>query len=190
MAGRSLALWLGLALLAGGVRFAAFESAAPVALLGDENYYVSVADNLARGRGHVYVGELEGEARAWRPPGHAWLLSLLVDPQRAADGPATRDAALVTRLQRSQLWLGTALVLLTAALGAALFDPRTGWVAGLLAALSPALVAHSHYLWSETSFAVLLLASSRRPAITASTIATVYRASDTRATRPVPVPPL
>lgn len=36
--------------------------------------------------------------------------------------------------------------------------------------------------------AVLLLASSRRPAMTASTIATVYRASDTRATRPVPVP--
>ncbi|MBW2268870.1 MAG: glycosyltransferase family 39 protein [Deltaproteobacteria bacterium] len=159
MPARRLAPWLALALLAGSVRWGAFETAQPVALLGDENYYVEVADNLARGRGHLYVGQLEGEARAWRPPGHAWLLSLGIDTQRPAREAPELDTAVVARLQRSQIWLGTALVLLTAALGRSLFDARSGWLAGGLAALYPALIAHSHYLWSETWFSVQLLAA-------------------------------
>jgi 4-amino-4-deoxy-L-arabinose transferase-like glycosyltransferase len=159
MLARRLAPWLALALLAAGVRWIAFETAQPVALLGDENYYVEVADNLAHGRGHLYVGALEGEARAWRAPGHPWLLSLGIDSQGKERGAPVEDAELVARLQRSQLWLGSALVLLTAALGRALFDARSGWLAGALAALYPALIAHSHYLWSETLFAVQLLAA-------------------------------
>ena len=159
MLAHRLAPWLTLALLAGGVRWIAFESAQPVALLGDENYYVEVADNLARDRGHLYVGELEGEALAWRPPGYAWLLSLHIDTERLASDAPGQDTAVVARLQRSQVWLGAALVLLTAALGRALFDPRSGWLAGGLAAFYPALIAHSHYLWSETWFAVQLLAA-------------------------------
>ena len=157
---RQLAAWIALALLAGGVRWLAFESAQPVSLLYDENYYVEVADNIAGGRGHVYDGAMEGESRAWRPPGFAWLLALGIDPDSRAEGviPA-RDSALVARLQRSQIWLGTALVLLTAALGRALFDVRSGWLAGALAALYPALIAQSHYLWSETWFSLQVLAA-------------------------------
>jgi len=58
-----------------------------------------------------------------------------------------------------QVALGSLLVLLTALLGTALFDVRTGFAAGVLAAVSPALIAQSHYLWSETLFAVLITAA-------------------------------
>ena len=98
MATRQLAAWLCLALLAGGLRWLAFESAQPVALLYDENYYIEVADNLAAGRGHLYVGAMEGESRAWRPPGYAWLLSRGLDPAaRAEDVAPAQDTALVAR---------------------------------------------------------------------------------------------
>jgi len=167
---RALLLLLGLALLAGAVRLAVYETAAPVGLVGDENYYVEVADRLARGEGHLYVGIAEGEARAWRPPAHPWLMSQIVDPSRPRAHRAFEDAALVRRLQQLQLGLGTLLVVLTALLGRALFDARTGWLAGLFAALYPALVVHSHYLWTENLFAVLLtagllgvVAQERRP---------------------------
>lgn len=148
----TLALFVGLVLLAGGVRWLAFELAQPVATLGDENYYAEVADSIARGEGHVYVGALEGESRAWRPPGHAWLLSLVADSDDTTPTP-------IARFQRLQLLWGTLLVALTALLGSVLFDARTGLLAALLAAFSPTLIAHSHFLWSENVFAVLVMAA-------------------------------
>ncbi|HJO25007.1 MAG: glycosyltransferase family 39 protein [Myxococcota bacterium] len=146
----TLALLAGLLIIAGGLRWLAFETARPVATLGDENYYAQVADSIARGDGHIYIGKFEGASRAWRPPAHAWLLSLAAAPDGAANTP-------VVRFQRLQILWGTLLVLLTALLGRALFDLRTGVLAGLLAALCPALIAHSHFLWSETLFAVLVM---------------------------------
>ena len=76
----TLALLAVLLIVAGALRWLAFETARPVEPLGDENYYAEVADSIARGDGHVYVGKLEGESRAWRPPAHAWLLSLAANP--------------------------------------------------------------------------------------------------------------
>ena len=143
-----------LLLLGGGLRLVALEAAEPLRLVGDENYYVQVANHIAQGRGHLYVGGLEGPARAWRPPAHAWILSRLVDAVAAPD--PSGDPALLRRLAALQVALGSLLVLLTALLGVALFDARTGLMAGALAAVYPALVAHSHYLWSETLFAVLM----------------------------------
>jgi 4-amino-4-deoxy-L-arabinose transferase-like glycosyltransferase len=58
----------------------------------------------------------------------------------------------------AQLALGTVLVALVFLLGQALFDARTGLLAALIAAIYPELVAYSHFLWSETLFAVLLVA--------------------------------
>ncbi len=154
---KTLAALAGLAVVAFALRLLVFESTAPVGLLGDENYYVEVADHIARGEGHLYVGAAEGPTRAWRPPLHPWLLSHRIDADTPRpDGPGS-DAVLVARLQRMQVVLGAALVVLTALVGRALFDARTGWLAGGIAALYPALVAHSHYLWTETLFATLMM---------------------------------
>ena len=154
---RALAALAGLAVAALAIRLVAFEALAPVGLLGDENYYVQVADHLARGEGHLYVGAAEGPTRAWRPPLHPWLLSRALDAETPRQAEPSANVALVTRLQRLQIALGAALVVLTALLGRALFDARTGWLAGGIAAVYPALVAHSHYLWTETLFATLVM---------------------------------
>jgi hypothetical protein len=153
--------WLrvgGIALLAAALRLLVFEAARPVATTGDETYYVEVADHLARGRGHLYVGEAEGESRAWRPPAHPWLLSRFLDPGRPERTDPAAEPRAVARLQRVQIALGVLLVALTAVLGRALFDARTGLLAAGLAAIDPALVAQSHMLWSETLFSALVTA--------------------------------
>lgn len=154
---RTFAALAGLAVAAFALRLAVFESTAPVGLLGDENYYVEVAERMASGEGHLYVGAAEGPTRAWRPPLHPWLLSHVVDGEAPRTGQPGADGARVARLQRLQVLLGTALVVLTTLLGRALFGPRTGWLAGGIAAVYPALLVHSHYLWTETLFAVLVL---------------------------------
>jgi hypothetical protein len=153
--------WLALAALAGlayGLRAGALEAALPLRLLGDEVYYAQVAAHIAEGRGHVYVGRAEGEAWAWRPPLHPWLLSLFVDAQSSGAGDPAQSPELLLPLARLQVALGALLVALTGLLGRALFDERTGLLAAGIAALDPALIAHSHYLWSENLFAVLVTA--------------------------------
>ncbi len=137
---------LGLLALAAGLRLAAMEQVAPYRLVGDEVYYVMVATHLAEGQGYLYRDSLGVESRALRPPAHAAILSLLVGGGRRP-------------LLQLQVALGTLLVVLTACLARTLFDARTGLAAGLIAALDPTLVAYSHYLWSETLFAVLVTAA-------------------------------
>ena len=114
---KTLAALAGLAVVAFALRLLVFESTAPVGLLGDENYYVEVADHIARGEGHLYVGAAEGPTRAWRPPLHPWLLSHRIDANMPRpDGPGS-DTVLVARLQRMQVVLGAAPVVLTALVG-------------------------------------------------------------------------
>jgi len=149
--------WLaiaGVALAGGIVRVAALAATFPVALNGDEVYYLDVATNIAAGRGHV--ASATGD-RALRPPLHPYLLSQLVprgDPGEPAAAvvrePSSRRAMLVL-----QVVLSSALVAATGWLGALIFDRRTGIVAAAFAAGSPTLIAFSHYLWAETTFALL-----------------------------------
>jgi hypothetical protein len=149
------AVWMLAAVLAlaGALRWTALQATYPIKTIGDENYYAMTALQIARGRGHVN-GPSPNASRAWRPPAHAYVLSLLADP----DVPLNEFTvpSFLRPMLRLQVVLGTALVAVTALLGAALFDARVGLVAGLLAALYPTLIAHSHYLWSETLFAVLV----------------------------------
>jgi len=159
-----------LTLLAGGLRLALAESTHPVRLVGDEVYYAQVAAHLASGQGHLYVGGLEGEARAWRPPAHPFTLSLVLGRERAVRATAERDPralhAIAERdpgalraMVRLEVVVGALLVAATALLGAALFDARAGLLAGAIAAVHPALVAQSHMLWSEGLFSLLVTLS-------------------------------
>lgn len=134
------------------------ERTFPVRPLGDELYYALVAANLASGLGHVYGRN----SLALRPPAQAFALSLFADPgtllARSPGAGASPSVVLegLRPLVRFEVLLGTLLVLATAGLGTALFDRRTGLVAGLVAALYPNFVAYSHYLWSETLFSLLV----------------------------------
>jgi 4-amino-4-deoxy-L-arabinose transferase-like glycosyltransferase len=156
---RALASLLLLAIAAFALRAYVLERTFPPRLLGDEMYYVVVASNLAAGRGHVY-GE---DARALRPPAHAWLLSRVTEPDVLMDSERTSRTgrrgvhlAALRPLLGVEVALGTALVVVTALLGWGLFDRRTGLVAGAMAAVYPTLVAYSNLLWAETLFALLI----------------------------------
>jgi 4-amino-4-deoxy-L-arabinose transferase-like glycosyltransferase len=144
-----------LALVAGLLRFAIAESTYPVALRGDEIYYVRVAGEIAAGHGHVHPGPTHDRAK--RPPLQAWVLSRFMD----ADWSTTEEKAFesIHRLVRVEVVLGTLLVLAISLLGRAWFGPKAGLVAGLFAAFEPTLVAYSHYLWSETLCALLVAAA-------------------------------
>jgi len=151
-----------LAFAAAALRVWVMEKTFPVKPLGDEMYYIIVAANLADGRGHVYGGD----SRALRPPAHSWLLSRFADPgalMGTSDAPRSRRLGVridqLRPLLRVEVVLGTALVLATALLGWAIFDARTGLVAGCIAAIYPTFVAYSHFLWSETLFALLVTAA-------------------------------
>jgi 4-amino-4-deoxy-L-arabinose transferase-like glycosyltransferase len=150
---RALAALAAIVALGGVLRAVAMEAALPIRLMGDEVYYSKTALQIARGRGHI-DGTAAVASHAWRPPAHAYLLSLFADP----DLPLTEFTVpgFLRPLILLQVWLGTALVALTALLGRALFGERTGLLAGCAAALYPALIAHSHYLWSETLFALVV----------------------------------
>ena len=154
-----LASLLLVAVAALALRVYVLERTFPPRLLGDEMYYVVVASNIAAGRGHIY-GE---DARALRPPAHAWLLSLVTDPDALMKSERTSrtgrrgvQLAALRPLLGVEIALGTALVVATALLGWGLFDRRTGFVAGVIAAVYPTFVAYSHLLWAETLFALLI----------------------------------
>lgn len=146
-------------LVGGALRLALAEATHPVRLVGDEVYYAQVAAHLASGEGHLYVGGLEGEARAWRPPAHPYALSLVLDPERARRASAADDPDQLRALVRVEVLVGALLVAATGLLGAALFDARAGLLAAAIAALHPALIAQGHMLWSEGLFSLLVTLS-------------------------------
>jgi len=143
---RFLLALLGLLVLAGALRVGALAANPSIVPIGDERTYVETAVNIASGAGHVFGPH--GTRAGW-PPAHPWLLSFFVDRDRSGPGERYREG--VRPLLAAQTALGTLLVAMTALLGRALFDARTGLLAGALAALDPTLVAYSHYLWAETS---------------------------------------
>jgi hypothetical protein len=145
---------VGLVLLAAAVRSASFAVAPPTAWVGDEIYYAEVARSIARGEGHVFQDPYGATLRAWRPPGQAALLATGLDSERAHGAEPSVTGLLP--LVWIQIALGSLLAAATAGLGAALFDRRTGTLAGLAVALHPTLVFFSQTLWSETLSAVLI----------------------------------
>src|SRR5512134_3474687 len=107
-----LRLALGVVLLGAALRCLVLAGLPPQRLVGDERYYAEVAANLAAGRGHLF--ERDGVVhRAFRPPGHPWLLSLALPREDARAAAATAPA----RLLALQTLLGSLLVAVAIALG-------------------------------------------------------------------------
>lgn len=144
-----------IALLAAGLRFATLAAVFPPRLTGDELYYVDTAIHLARGEGHY--SEMFRTSAGW-PPAHAFLLSRFLSPAADESYRNLAPSTLATML-RVEVVVSTALAVAIALLGTSLFDPRTGALAGLFAAVYPTFVAYSHFLWSETLFLALLVAA-------------------------------
>jgi 4-amino-4-deoxy-L-arabinose transferase-like glycosyltransferase len=151
---RALPWLLALLLLGGGLRVAAAVWSFPVELRGDEVYYVEVAASIARGQGHRFPEQSGTTTRALRPPGHAFVLAGAIG--RVASPVEARSLGRAVALE---VLIGTLLVFATAWLGRELFDARTGWLAGAVAAVYPTAVAQSHFLWSENLFALLLVSA-------------------------------
>ena len=144
-------LILGIASL--GVRYGVWRAASPVGITGDEVRYLRSAVQLQQGEGYGVGGVRDAR---W-PPAQSFFLSLFL---RAS--PASTDDARVVDSGSPigpQLMLGALLALLTMVLGRELFDTRSGFLAGLLAAFYPTFIGYSHYFWSETLLVVLLTAA-------------------------------
>jgi 4-amino-4-deoxy-L-arabinose transferase-like glycosyltransferase len=154
---RQLVVPLLLIVFAAGLRFGTFAMFPPERLIADEIYYAEVARGLALGEGHHYRDAFDVDARAWRPPGHPFLLSQWLSAERAA-GVDDRVAS-VQPLLWFQLLLGSLLVVGVWALGWVCFGERVALGAGLAAAVYPNLIFFSHSLWSETLTALLLVAA-------------------------------
>ena len=152
--GRGALVLLAIAVLGGGLRWAAMRTLTPHSWVGDEVYYVWVAANIANDNGHLYDGATSLYSFALRPPAYSWLLSRFIDTKAPELRSNLQDS--VRPLLLFQLTLGIILILTTAALGHALFGPRVGLLAALGVAVYPTLIAHSHYFWSETLFSVLV----------------------------------
>ncbi len=153
---------IGIVMLGGGLRLGVMARTFPVRLIGDEIYYSKVALGFAESRGRAGRTTPFPANEAWRPPAHSYFLSLFVprvSAQARPPGPRHLLPTYLRPLVLSQVAIGTSLVAATVALGAALFGARVGLLAGLVTAVEPTLVAHSHYLWSEGLFALLVTAA-------------------------------
>jgi hypothetical protein len=94
----------------GGLRLFVAWWVTPVFIYGDETYYVRVAENIAVGRGHV---DPKDGSFAFRPPAHAYLLSLVADPETSGEKKKGRQTAgwrfLLLEISLSTLLIGTCL---------------------------------------------------------------------------------
>ena len=152
--GRQLLVPLLLIGLAAALRIGAFLAFPPDRLVADEIYYAQVARGIALGEGHHYLDDFGVDLRAWRPPGHPFLLSQGLSVATAAE--VDDRVASVMPLLGFQLVLGSLLVGAVWWLGWACFGPRVALAAGLAAAVYPNLIFFSHSLWSETLTALLI----------------------------------
>ncbi|MCB9897423.1 MAG: tetratricopeptide repeat protein [Planctomycetes bacterium] len=125
-------------------------------LVGDERAY----DAFAR---QVAAGTLQRERAFYQEPLYAWLLGQVYRAFPPGDDAHVETAVAEAPVHRAVIWtqhlLGVLVVLLTATLGARAVSPRTGLLAGLMAAVSGPLVFHeSMLLKAALSLVVLLVA--------------------------------
>ena len=123
-------------------------------LTHDEQEYLALAAGLARGHGFTYPEPQSGTAaQIGRAPGYPAFL--------AAIGAGTTDAsAAPTRVKIAQAILGAVGVWLVAIAAVGAAGPKAGVVAAWMAAVYPPLVWISSYVFSESLYSVLALATA------------------------------
>jgi hypothetical protein len=138
-----------IALVALLLRLAVILLPAHFVLWGDPVDYQYHAIWIANGHGYPPTAiATPGTPSAFRPPAYPYLLGLLY----AVAGIHLTLARILGAV------LGVVTVLLTAQLGAALWDRRIGLLAGAIAAVCPSLIVLNSSLLSETLFLPLELA--------------------------------
>lgn len=138
-----------IALVALLLRLGVILLSAHFVLWGDPVDYQYHAISIATGHGYPPTAiATPGTPSAFRPPAYPYLLGLLY----AIAGIHLTLARMLGAV------LGVVTVLLTAQLGAALWDRRIGLVAGAIAAVCPSLIVLNASLLSETLFLPLELA--------------------------------
>ncbi|HEY8515802.1 MAG TPA: sulfatase-like hydrolase/transferase [Candidatus Binatia bacterium] len=138
MSSRSVAALVAVLLLAAALRLTAVLTWGDVQVLrGDEGWYVRAARSLAAGTG--YTGAL-------RPPGHPALLSVVF-----AAGGDLREARF------AQIAVSLAGIAMLFGIVRAGFGTLAATLSALLMALHPTLISYTHFLWTETLVATLLL---------------------------------
>jgi 4-amino-4-deoxy-L-arabinose transferase-like glycosyltransferase len=151
---------LAVLLVAFCVRVFALWPAAHATLVNDERSYVQRAEALLDGQG--FLGSYQSWVRhqgtavmdlpqypgAFQPPGYTAFVA----------GVMALSGRSLTAVRLVQVVLSTLTVWLVYRLGLAWFGARPGLAAAWLCALSPELIAFSHYFWSETLFTFLMLA--------------------------------
>lgn len=147
--------WTGIAVAVGLVLrllWVGVASREPVGL-ADPLRYLEAARGIASGDG--YLEFLSGEPTAYYPPGYPFFLGAVV--WLARHTPLTDDAVLLAGI--IQALLGTATVVLAAALARRLLGAASGVATAVILALYPNLIFHSATLLSETLFMALFVAA-------------------------------
>ena len=116
---------------------------------GDTNWY------MQNGRDLVSTGKTAGPLQT--PPLYLVLTGVVqvLVPGGPSEGRAYNDAEMQT-LRTLQAFLGALLVACVTILGRRLFSARAGWWAGLVTAISPALIVEAGNLITESVFLALI----------------------------------
>jgi 4-amino-4-deoxy-L-arabinose transferase-like glycosyltransferase len=129
-------------------------------LTHDEREYLLLARNVAEGRGFVHLqpdGTPAPGEHFGRAPVYPVLLTAVI---RVTGAPPTADVQLLRAIRIVQAVLGGVLVWLVAWLAGRAAGPEAARAGGWLAAVYPPLVWTPAYVWSETLFSVLALATA------------------------------
>jgi 4-amino-4-deoxy-L-arabinose transferase-like glycosyltransferase len=133
---------LAVLVLAVGLRTGGLLLAGEMPTIGDEGEYLRMASSLA------YEGDISKGSLFSRPPLHPAVLAVGLKIAPWEDAHVARAVVSL---------LGCAVVFAVWALARAVAGPTAGLLAALVMAVHPLFVAYSHWLWSETLFALLLV---------------------------------
>src|SRR5688572_25377246 len=127
------------------------------ATIVDEQHYLTIAGNIAAGKGF----SSEYGPTSMRPPLYPWLVAL------AWSATGTRSPVLIRALQTA---IGLVTIAVVWRLGEEVFDRRVARTAALVVWLYPSLIFYNVLLLTETLFTLLVTASLLSAAVLLRTV--------------------